>query len=162
MPDFVREEIDGARRHFEVKERCVFCDIVRQEIAAGTRLIHENADVVAIAPYASRVPFETWVLPRSHASRYEEAPRHVFDSLAGMLKSLVGRIDRALETPPYNLIIHSAPFSEDTSAFFHWHVELMPRVARVGGLRVGERVLHQPHVARGSGRGASRRSSVIT
>ena len=63
VPNFVREEIEGARRHFQDKERCVFCDIIRQEMAAGTRVIHENADVVAIAPYASRVPFETWVLP---------------------------------------------------------------------------------------------------
>ena len=156
VPDFVREEVEGARRHFKEKERCVFCDIVRQEIAAGRRLIHENADVVAIAPYASRVPFETWLLPRSHASRYEEAPRHVFESLARMLKAVMMRIDRALETPPYNLIVHSAPFSEDASSFFHWHVELMPRIARLAGLRVGERLLHQPDLARGSRGSAAR------
>jgi len=137
VPSFVREEIEGARQHFQNKERCVFCDVIRQEVAAGTRVIRENADVVAIAPYASRVPFETWVLPRSHASKYEDAPRHVIDSLAGMLKSLVGRIDRALETPPYNLIIHSGPLSEDTGPFFHWHVELMPRVSRIAGFEWG-------------------------
>ena len=54
VPDFVREEVDGAKRHFNDKERCVFCDIVRQELAAGHRVIQENAEVVAIAPYASR------------------------------------------------------------------------------------------------------------
>jgi UDPglucose--hexose-1-phosphate uridylyltransferase len=137
VPDFVREELDGAQRHYKDKERCVFCDIVRQEIAAGRRLIHENADIVALAPYASRVPFETWLLPRSHASRFEESPRHVFESLARMLKSVVARLDRALEHPPYNLIIHSAPFSEDAGAFFHWHVELMPRIARLAGFEWG-------------------------
>src|SRR5438093_6805678 len=64
VPDFVREEIEGARRHFEVKERCVFCDIVHQDLAEGTRLIQENADIVALAPYAPRFPFETLLLPR--------------------------------------------------------------------------------------------------
>ena len=137
VPDFVREELDGAQRHYKDKERCVFCDIVRQEITAGRRLIHENADIVALAPYASRVPFETWLLPRSHGSRFEESPRHVFESLARMLKSVVARLDRALEHPPYNLIIHSAPFSEDAGAFFHWHVELMPRIARLAGFEWG-------------------------
>jgi len=137
VPDFVREEIDGAKRHYADKERCVFCDIVRQELGAGRRLIHENADIVSLAPYASRVPFETWLMPRSHASRFEEAPRHVFESLARMLKWVMARIDRALEVPPYNLIIHNAPFSEETSAFFHWHVELMPRIARLAGLEWG-------------------------
>ena len=137
VPDFVREEIEGARRHFKDKERCVFCDIVRQELAAGRRVIHENADIVALAPYASRVPFEVWLLPRGHASRFEESPRHVFESLARMLKWVVARLDHALEQPPYNLIIHSAPFSEDTGAFFHWHVELMPRIARQAGFEWG-------------------------
>jgi len=137
VPDFVREELDGAQRHYKDKERCVFCDIVRQEIGAGTRLIHENADIVALAPYAARVPFETWLMPRNHASRFEESPRHVFESLARMLKWVAARLDCALEQPPYNLIIHSAPFSEDAAAFFHWHVELMPRIARLAGFEWG-------------------------
>ena len=66
MPDFVREELEGAKRHYAAKERCVFCDIVRQEMAAGRRVIHENADMLALAPYAPRFPFETWILPRRH------------------------------------------------------------------------------------------------
>ena len=137
VPNFVREELDGAKRHFEDKERCVFCDIIRQETEAGRRVILENSEIVAIAPYASRVPFETWLLPRGHASRYEDAPRHVVESLAAMLKSLVSRLDRALEKPPYNLIVHTAPLSEDTGAYFHWHVEVMPRISRVAGFEWG-------------------------
>ena len=138
VPDFVLEEIEGARRHYHEKERCVFCDVVRQETTDGRRIIHENSDVVAIAPYASRVPFETWILPRSHASRFEDAPENVINSLASMLKQLVARLDRALDTPPYNLIIHSAPLAaHDVAPFFHWHVEVMPRVSRVAGFEWG-------------------------
>jgi UDPglucose--hexose-1-phosphate uridylyltransferase len=137
VPSFVREELDGAKRHFADKERCVFCDIVHQEMSAGRRVIDANADIVALAPYASRVPFETWLLPRVHSSRYEDAPRHVVESLAGLLKSLVARLDRTLEKPPYNLIIHSAPLREDAGPFFHWHVEVMPRISRVAGFEWG-------------------------
>jgi len=137
VPNFVREELDGARRHFQDKERCVFCDIIKQETAAARRVIHENSHVVALSPYAPRVPFETWVLPRSHASRYEDAPRHVIDGLASMLKYLVARVDRALEKPPFNLIVHTAPLREDVSSYFHWHVELMPRISRVAGFEWG-------------------------
>src|SRR5262249_56737923 len=75
VPDFVREEIEGARRHYAAKERCVFCDIIRQEVAAGRRVILEGADMVALAPYAPRFPFETWLLPRRHGARFEEAAR---------------------------------------------------------------------------------------
>jgi UDPglucose--hexose-1-phosphate uridylyltransferase len=137
VPDFVREELDGARHHFEAKERCVFCDIIRQEVADGRRMIHENADFVAVAPYAPRFPFETWVLPRRHLARFEEAPRQEYESLARMLKALLRRIDRALETPPYNLIIHSAPFHEPVSEFYHWHVELIPKMTRTAGFEWG-------------------------
>jgi UDPglucose--hexose-1-phosphate uridylyltransferase len=137
VPDFVREEVEGARRHFVEKERCIFCDILHQELKDGRRVILENADMVAVAPWAPRFPFETWLLPRRHSSRFEEAPRHEYESLARVLKGLLARINRALESPPFNLIIHSSPFTEDTGAFYHWHVELMPKLTRVAGFEWG-------------------------
>ena len=137
VPAFVREEIDGARRHYAQKERCVFCDIVHQELTTGTRVILENADMVAIAPYAPRFPFETWLVPRRHGSRFEEAPQHEYESLARLLKALLLRVNRALESPSYNLIVHTSPFSEDTGEFYHWHLELMPRLTKVAGFEWG-------------------------
>jgi UDPglucose--hexose-1-phosphate uridylyltransferase len=137
VPDFVRAELEGARQHFAAKERCVFCDIIRQETMAGRRVILENADVVAIAPYAPRFPFETWLLPRSHAARFEDASRAVYESLARMLKSVLQRMNRALEAPAYNLFIHNLPFSEPSGDFYHWHIELMPKVARTAGFEWG-------------------------
>ncbi|MQA30506.1 MAG: galactose-1-phosphate uridylyltransferase [Luteitalea sp.] len=137
VPDFVREEVEGAKHHFSAKERCVFCDIIRQEVAAGRRIIHENADIVALAPYAPRFPFETWLLPRSHAARFEDAPRNVYESLARMLKSVLQRMNRTLECPSYNLVIHSSPFSEQATDFYHWHVEVMPKLTRTAGFEWG-------------------------
>ena len=137
MPDFVREELEGAKRHYAARERCVFCDIVRQEVAAGTRVIHENAEVVALAPYAPRFPFETWLLPRGHGARFEDASRQQYAGLAAMLKWVLGRMDKALEQPAYNLIIHSAPLSDGVGEFYHWHVELIPRLARMAGFEWG-------------------------
>jgi UDPglucose--hexose-1-phosphate uridylyltransferase len=137
VPDFVREEIEGARRHYADKERCVFCDIVKQELAVGRRMIAENADIVALAPYAPRFPFETWLVPRRHESRFEEAAQHEFESLARLLKAVLLKVNRALESPSYNLIVHSAPFSEDANDAYHWHVELMPRLTRVAGFEWG-------------------------
>ena len=137
VPDFVREEIDGARRHFAAKERCVFCDIVHQDVRDGRRVIVENADIVALAPYAPRFAFETWLLPKRHGARFEEAPRHDYESLARMIKVVLQRMDRALESPAYNLILHTSPFSQDTSEIYHWHLELMPRLTKVAGFEWG-------------------------
>jgi UDPglucose--hexose-1-phosphate uridylyltransferase len=137
IPDFVREEIDGAKLHYNAKERCVFCDIMRQELSASRRIIQENADMVAFSPYAPRFPFETWLVPRSHGARYEEASRQQYESLARMLKSVLLRMERALESPPYNLIIHTSPFSEETREFYHWHVEIIPKLTRTAGFEWG-------------------------
>ncbi len=137
VPDFVREELEGAKRHFKAKERCVFCDIIRQELADGRRVVLENADIVAVAPYAPRLPFETWLVPRRHGARFEEAPRHEYESLSRLLKALLMRVDRALESPAYNLIVHTAPFAEEGDDMYHWHVELMPKLTRTAGFEWG-------------------------
>jgi UDPglucose--hexose-1-phosphate uridylyltransferase len=136
VPEYVREELDGARRHLELKERCLFCDIVHQELRDGRRVVQENADIVAIAPYAPRFAFETWLVPKAHGSRFEETPRHVSESLARILKSVLQRLDRALEMPPWNLVLHTAPASEEAESY-HWHVEIMPRLTRVAGFEWG-------------------------
>jgi UDPglucose--hexose-1-phosphate uridylyltransferase len=137
VPDFVREELEGAKRHYEAKERCVFCDIIRQEIADDRRIIQEDADIIALSPYAPRFALETRILPRRHGARFEEAPRQEYEGLARMLKSVLTRMNRTLENPSYNLIIHSSPFSEETSEFYHWHLELMPKLTRTAGFEWG-------------------------
>jgi len=120
-----------------VKERCVFCDIVRDELRDGRRVIQENADIVALAPYAPRFAFETWLLPKQHGARFEEAPRHVGESLARLLKPVLQRLDRTVEMPPFNLVVHTAPSAEDVRDTYHWHIEIMPRLTRVAGFEWG-------------------------
>jgi UDPglucose--hexose-1-phosphate uridylyltransferase len=137
VPRQVREEVDGAKQHYTFKERCVFCDIIRQEAEDGVRVIVENADFVALAPYAPRFPFETWVMPKRHQAHFENAPRHEFETLARIIRGVLQRMNKALVNPPYNLIVHSSPFSEQTSEFYHWHVEIMPKLSKVAGFEWG-------------------------
>src|SRR4029078_1037197 len=137
VPAFVLEELDGGKHHYLAKERCVFCDIIRQEVAAGIRVIEENAEIVALSPYAPRVSLETWLLPRRHGARFEEASRQEYQGLARMIKSVLARINRTLEAPAYTLIVHSSPFSENTNEYYHWHVELMPKLGRTAGFEWG-------------------------
>ena len=133
VPREVRDEVDGSRLHFQTKERCVFCDILQQEATDGRRLIAENADLVALAPYAPRFPFETWILPKRHQALFEEAPRHEYASLARLLGDILRRMNKALQFPPYNLLIHSAPVAEPAGEYYHWHVEIIPKLTKVAG-----------------------------
>jgi UDPglucose--hexose-1-phosphate uridylyltransferase len=137
IPKRVREELDGAKEYFNYKERCVFCDIVRQELNQGVRVINENDDFVAIAPFASRFPFETWILPKMHEPFFEDAQKHEYVNLAKLLRDLCLRMEKVLINPPYNLIIHSSPLRETDGRYYHWHIELMPKLTQVAGFEWG-------------------------
>jgi UDPglucose--hexose-1-phosphate uridylyltransferase len=137
VPKRVREEVEGAERHFRFKERCIYCDIVRQEMADRSRLIGENEDFISVAPFAPRFPFETWILPKRHAPRFEDGDRNHCDYLARIVQDTLRRMDAVLEEPSYNLIIHSAPLRENHDEYFHWHVEIMPKLTRVAGFEWG-------------------------
>ena len=137
VPIQVREEADGAKSYYANKERCIYCDIISQEIASGTRVITDTPGFLTIAPYAPRFPFETWILPKQHESAFENSPSGHYEGLARALKDILLRMNQALENPSYNLVIHTSPVMEATNDFYHWHIELMPKLTKVAGFEWG-------------------------
>ena len=137
VPITVAEEMKGAKKHYRVKERCVFCDIVRQELKERERLVYENGGFIAIEPYAPKFPFETWVLPRHHRARFEHTSDEDFALLANALKTALHKLNVALDDPPYNFILHTTPFGEDDPPHYHWHIEIMPTLIQVAGFEWG-------------------------
>jgi UDPglucose--hexose-1-phosphate uridylyltransferase len=137
VPKNVSEEMHGALDYYRYKERCVFCDIVRQELRERARLVYENADFLVIEPYAPKFPFETWVLPRRHHSSYEDASRGEYASLANAMRVALRKLHVALDNPPYNFILHSSPFDQRENPHYHWHIEIMPTLGKVAGFEWG-------------------------
>jgi len=141
IPKQLQEELEGARRYYELKERCVFCDIVAQESASdnGRRVVSTTDRFIAIAPYAPRFPFETWILPRRHDASFHqvEGGPDEMRELAGILKDTLQRLNLALERPPFNFVIHTSPVSDGDLEYYHWHLEIMPKLTRVAGFEIG-------------------------
>jgi UDPglucose--hexose-1-phosphate uridylyltransferase len=137
VPIQVQEEIDGGRKYYSFKERCVFCDIIRQDSADGARVILETDEVLVLAPYAPRFPFETWILPRAHNSHFETAHASLIQNLAWAVRSTIRKLEKALEYPAYNFLIHTAPVQDGPLAHYHWHMEIIPRLTRVAGFEWG-------------------------
>lgn len=137
VPKRVAEELKGAHSYFQYKDRCVFCDIVTQEMEDTDRVIEYNDHFLAISPYAPRCPFETWILPRKHHPYFENTNDQAMTNLARIVRSLMRRIDVALENPPYNILIHNSPFDYRVPESFHWHIEIMPRSTWVAGFEWG-------------------------
>lgn len=137
VPTSVVEEINGCRAHFEQKERCIYCDILRQELGNGTRLVAENPEFVCLTPFAPRFPFEMWILPKRHAGYFEESQKTQFEFLAPILSECLRRMDKVLARPAYNFILHSSPLHERTGEFYHWHLEIIPKLTQVAGFEWG-------------------------
>jgi len=137
VPKRVHEEVGGSREHYNLKERCIFCDIIRQEEESGARMITQNADFIAVAPFAPRFPFEVWIIPRTHLSAFEQSQKHEIEHLAAILKDILMRLDKVLDYPAYNYIIHTSPISEDCEDYYHWHIEIMPKLTKVAGFEWG-------------------------
>ncbi|MFQ5900984.1 MAG: galactose-1-phosphate uridylyltransferase [Thermodesulfobacteriota bacterium] len=137
IPKRVTEELDGSLEYFNYKERCIFCDIIRQEIMQGVRVVNENQDFLAIAPYAPKFPFETWILPKHHASSFENLDKACYGSLARLFRDTLRRIDKVLNNPSYNFILHTSPINHLENEYFHWHFEIMPKLTRVAGFEWG-------------------------
>lgn len=143
-PKRVKEELIGAMKYFEYKERCVFCDIVKQEIDQKERVIIDIDGLIAVSPFAGRFPFEIWILPKEHSCDFfnirPEHRRH----LAGILKKVMSKLKKVLNDPPYNYVLHTAPFRRQKAGYwktinedFHWHIEIIPRLTRVAGFEWG-------------------------
>ncbi|MBI5056182.1 MAG: galactose-1-phosphate uridylyltransferase [Nitrospirae bacterium] len=135
VPHLVEEEIEQAKQYYSYKERCIFCDIMRQELNSKTRVISENEDFIALAPFAPRSPFETMILPKKHESSF--MPDGKFTLLAQILQKTLKQIDKVLEMPPYNLMIHTSPFKIETNEYYHWHIEIIPKLTKIAGFEWG-------------------------
>lgn len=141
----VREELKGSQAYFKLKERCIFCDLIEQEKSWGERIIYENDDFVSFCPYASRFPFESWILPKEHSiDFYSQKAKEKVGSLADMLKKILVKYNKILKNPEYNYIVHSAPNRFPRSGYwhtieqdFHWHIELFPKLTMVAGFEWG-------------------------
>jgi UDPglucose--hexose-1-phosphate uridylyltransferase len=137
IPTSVLAEIEGCRSHYQQKERCIYCDIIRQELSDGDRLVAENPEFLAVTPFAPRFPFEMWILPKRHAAYFEESQKIQFEMLARSLSDCLRRMDRVLSKPAYNFILHNSPLHEKTGDFYHWHIELIPKLTQVAGFEWG-------------------------
>jgi UDPglucose--hexose-1-phosphate uridylyltransferase len=133
IPPALEDEVSGSNRYHDATGRCVFCDMIVEEGRDGNRIIRKDDELIAYAPFASRVPFETWVMPLEHAARFEDASDRTLEYLAETIRGVMSGIDWALERPGYNMVLHSAPLTGEADGAFHWHLEILPRVTRYSG-----------------------------
>jgi UDPglucose--hexose-1-phosphate uridylyltransferase len=136
IPHRLTEELGGAARYLIREGVCPWCRLVRDELARRDRVVYQDASTVCFAPWASRSPFELWVVPRHHEADFgratDEQLEGAADALQGVLRAL-----GVLDEPPYNLVLHTAPAKERVDETYHWHWEIHPRLREIAGLELG-------------------------
>jgi UDPglucose--hexose-1-phosphate uridylyltransferase len=136
IPHEVAEEIGGAARFMIRESECPYCRAVRTLPERATRFVWQDDTTVAFAPFASRSPLETWIVPRRHEADFGRATAADIHSVAEVLRQVLGRL-ALLDGPPYNLVLHTAPVSAQVDATYHWHWEIHPRLREIAGLELG-------------------------
>ncbi len=128
---WTEEELGACESYYNQHQSCLFCDVLNDELLHKERIISQNQHFVAVAPYASKNPFETWIFPKQHASSFTEIASNLLPALADLLQSVLRAMNTALNYPPYNLMLHTLPKQGDKQ--YHWHIELLPRLTRQAG-----------------------------
>lgn len=137
-PASVADEINGAEKYYDYKERCVFCDIIQQELADGKRIVFENDTFLAFMPYAARFPYEICIIPKDHAASFMDIVKNQVTDLATVMSNVFSMIKDALGNVPYNFMVHGAPFDNpESETYYHWHIELIPKLSKVAGFEWG-------------------------
>ncbi len=144
-PKRVKEELVGSKRYFDYKDRCIFCDMIRQELDQNERVFLEVDNFLALNPYCSRFPFETWILPRKHSCDFDTMTKDEIKGFSKIFQLTMDGMIKTLGNFPYNIILHTAPFRrrkkkgywETIENDYHWHIEIMPRLTQVAGFEWG-------------------------
>jgi UDPglucose--hexose-1-phosphate uridylyltransferase len=137
IPHRIAEELGGAARFVIREGECPWCRLVRDETRHPERLVWQDQDTVAFAPFASRSPFEIWIVPRHHEADFGRVADADVAATAEALRQVLGRLAASLDGPPYNLVLHTAPLREQVDATYHWHWEIHPRLREIAGLELG-------------------------
>ena len=149
--DEKRRELREVREYYQYKRRCLYCDLLRQEVTARERVVRLTKSFACIVPYAARGPLETWILPRRHGWSYEDAlTAETAPELAGLLSHYFGALARSFDDPGYELVLYTAPNVRSRILLgewatirddYHWHIEVVvhPESAnRVGGILINQ------------------------
>jgi UDPglucose--hexose-1-phosphate uridylyltransferase len=142
VPNYIQKEISGSKKYFDENHECVFCKIVKAEKENQQRVIFENEEFIAFTFFAARFPFEIWVVPKKHKADFAKITSGEQEACAEALHEAISKLNKALNFPPFNYWIHSIPCNgQEAADYYHWHLEIAPRVSKFGGYEMGSGIV---------------------
>jgi UDPglucose--hexose-1-phosphate uridylyltransferase len=136
-PMLLRRKYDVAIAHYDDTGRCLYCDVAEEERQAKSRVVLETDLFLVFHPFASRVPFETWITPRRHQASFGKVSTGDLVALAPVLRKTLRALHDRLGDPDFNYIIHSAPIEDENKDYYLWHIQILPRLTTIAGFELG-------------------------
>jgi len=142
VPPHIHGEVAGYYHYYQTHGTCIYCDIIKMEKSLKDRVVYESERYIALCPYSSRLPFETWIMPKHHSPRFEWSDDSELKHMAFILKTVLGQLYTKLGDPPLNFYIHSMPYIRgkhtqmEEKSFYH-HCTIFPRIANWAGFEFG-------------------------
>jgi len=143
IPSVFIKEFTGVKKYRETNGACVYCQMISEEMSHPHRIIEMNDEFLVFAPFASRFPYETWVLPRNHEADFRKLSEQGLKSLGHLLRRTVCRLEKVFKYPPYNMVLHTSP-PVPGYEIFHWHIEIIPRLTVTAGFELGTGIIINP------------------
>jgi UDPglucose--hexose-1-phosphate uridylyltransferase len=137
FPLNVRNKLYEAARYHDENGRCVYCDMLNEELRAGKRIVQETDAFVVYHPFASRAPFETWIVPKAHEACFALISPDDLKRLAHALRAAWVKLHEALNDPDLNYVLHSTRSAHEGREYYHWHLQIIPRLTTPAGFELG-------------------------
>jgi UDPglucose--hexose-1-phosphate uridylyltransferase len=137
VPRLLRVQHSEAEEYFDHHGACLYCNMLERELAAQSRILVDNRDYVVFLPFASHVPFETWIMPRSTQPSFMSVNPNQMRSLAEILKTTLLKLYTGLDNPDFNLTIDDVPRGDEDKEYFRWHMRILPRLSTPAGFEMG-------------------------
>ena len=137
VPMDAANELQRMHDRFQQDGTCILCDVLRDELASGKRIVAETSSFVAYCPYASRFSHEVWITPRQHASRFEATSDDLLCELSDVFRDALQKIELVLSNSSYNILFQLAPFDTACEDYYHWRIEICPRLSTAAGFELG-------------------------
>ena len=134
---YYRRKFDVAVEYYDDVGRCLYCDLIAEELRQGERIVAQTKEFIIVHPYASRVPFETWIIPKKHCASFGLLPTTLLGKLSEVLRDSLLCLYRELDNPAFNYMFDTSTTEDEEDPYYHWHIRIVPRLTTIAGFEMG-------------------------
>jgi len=144
MATYYHRKFEIAHDYYADMGRCLYCDLLAEELKKGERIVAETKEFIVLHPYASHVPWETWIIPKMHYSSFGLFPATHLAELARVLKDTLFCLYRGLDNPAFNLMVDTSTTADEDDPYYQWHIRILPRLTTIAGFEIGSGIYISP------------------